>query len=149
VRARAGNLGRALRGMDARSVAVSTQGAEQLDAEAAGRSLAEGFLLGLYRFDRHHTRAEDRPRGTVESVTFVEAGARRLAALERGVQAGRILADATNVARDLANEPANLMTPTIMAERAQALAEANGLECTVIERAEAERLGMGSYLSVA
>ncbi len=148
-RTRAGNLARALRGLDARRVAVSTQATEAIDAEAAGRSLAEGFLLGLYRFDRHHTRAEDRPRGSVESVVFVEPSQRKLAALERGVEAGRILAEATNFTRDLANEPANLMTPTIVAERAQAVAAETGLECTIIERAEAERLGMGSYLSVA
>ena len=128
---------------------MSTQASEAIDAEAAGRALAEGFLLGLYRFDRHHTRSEDRPRGSVESVVFVEPSPRKLAALERGIEAGRILAEATNLTRDLANEPANLMTPTIIAERAQTVAAETGLECTIIERAEAERLGMGSYLSVA
>jgi leucyl aminopeptidase len=148
-RSRAGNLARALRGMDAHRVAISTQAAEHLDAEAAGRSLAEGVLMGLYRFDRHHTRAEDRPRSTVEAVMLVDANSRRQAGLERGIEVGCILAEAANLSRDLANEPANLMTPTIMAERAQAMAAETGLECTVIERAEAERLGMGSYLSVA
>jgi len=148
-RTRAGNLARALRGMDARRVAIDTQATEHLDAEAAGRTLTEGVLLGLYRFDRHHTRSEDRPRGSVESVTLVDAGGRRLAGLERGVEVGRVLAEAANFSRALANEPANLMTPTVMAERAQAMAAEAGLECTVIERAEAERLGMGSYLSVA
>ncbi|MGE0134010.1 MAG: leucyl aminopeptidase [Dehalococcoidia bacterium] len=149
VRTRAGNLGRALRGLDAKSVAIGLQQTDDLDAEAAGRALAEGVLLGLYRFDRHHTRSEDRPRGSVDSITLVEGGARRLAAVERGVEAGVILAEATNLTRDLANEPANLMTPTIVAERAQAVAAETGLECTIVERAEAERLGMGSYLSVA
>src|SRR5206468_8970780 len=43
----------------------------------------------------------------------------------------------------------NRTTTTVMAERTQAIAEECGLECTIIERAEAERLGMGSYLSVA
>ena len=150
LRARAGNLGRALRGLDAGHVAVSLQAAtDHLDPEAAARAVAEGFVLGLYRFDQHHTRAEDRPRGSVASITLVEPTASRLPAVRRGVEAGRILAEATNLARDLGNEPANLMTPTIVAERAQTLAAECGLECEVIERAEAERLGMGSYLSVA
>ncbi len=149
VRTRAGNLGRALRGVDAKSVAIGIQESDSPNAEASGRALAEGFVLGLYRFDRHHTRAEDRPRGAVDAITLVDASARRLAALQRGVEAGSILAEATNLTRDLANEPANLMTPTIVAERAQAVAAETGLECTIIERAEAERLGMGSYLSVA
>ena len=150
LRTRAGNLARALRGLNAGRLAVSTQVAtDHVDPEAAGRALAEGFLLGLYRFDRHHTRAEDRPRGAVDAVTFVEPVGTRLPAVRRGVEVGSALAAGTNLARDLGNEPANLMTPTIMAERAQALAAETGLECTIIERAEAERLGMGSYLSVA
>jgi leucyl aminopeptidase len=150
LRTRAGNLGRALRGMDAGRVAVSTQAAtDHLDPETAGRALAEGFVLGLYRFDRHHTHAADRPRGVVASITLVEPTASKLAAVRRGAEVGVVLAEAQNVARDLGNEPANLMTPSIMAERAQALAAAAGIECTIIERAEAERLGMGSYLSVA
>jgi len=150
VRNRAGTLGRALRLMDARSVVISTQGAtEFLDPEAAGRALSEGFILGLYRFDKHHTKAGDRPSGAVTSITLVESVASKLAGVRRGAATGIALAEAQNVARDLGNEPANLMTPSIMAERAQELAAASGIECTVIERAEAERLGMGSYLSVA
>jgi len=150
LRTRAGNLGRALRGLDAGRVAVSTQAAtDHLDPEAAGRAFAEGFVLGLYRFDRHRTRAEDRPRGSVASVTLVESAAGKLGAVRTGAEVGRVLAEAQNLARDLGNEPANLMTPSVMAERAQSLADASGLECTIIERAEAERLGMGSYLSVA
>jgi leucyl aminopeptidase len=149
-RARAGNLARALRNINAQRVAVSTQAAtDALDPEAVSRAIAEGFILGLYRFDRHHTRVEDRPRGAVDAVTLVESTNTRLSAARRGAERGTVLAEAQCFARDLGNEPANLMTPTIVAERAQALAAESGLECTIIERGEAERLGMGSYLSVA
>ena len=41
------------------------------------------------------------------------------------------------------------MTPTIVAERAQEMADELGIECTILERADAERMGMGSFLSVA
>ncbi|MFN8639989.1 MAG: leucyl aminopeptidase [Dehalococcoidia bacterium] len=146
-----GNLARTLRGMDAGRVAWSTQSyaSGSVDTELASAARVEGVLMGLYRFDRHHTKEADRPRGNVSSVVFVEASARAAAAAQRGLAQGVALAEATNFARDLANEPANLMTPTVMATRAQEMAAREGLECTVIERAEAERLGMGSYLSVA
>ncbi|MEX2372933.1 MAG: leucyl aminopeptidase, partial [Dehalococcoidia bacterium] len=110
---------------------------------------AEGVVLGLYRFDKHHTRAGDKPSHTLGDVTFVESSARRAAAARRGVEAGTILGEATNLMRDLANEPANLMTPTIVASRAQQMASDCGVECRIIERAEAERLRMGSFLSVS
>ena len=150
MRSRLATLARRLRALDAGAVALSTQALTAgVDAEAVGRAAAEGFALGLYRFDRHHTRERDRPRGAVTSVTLVEPAAGKAAALRRGVEQGSVLAEAANLARDLANEPANLMTPAIMAARAQEVAEAEGLDCTIIERAEAERLKMGSYLSVA
>jgi len=149
-RTQAGNLGRALRGVDAGSVAIAAQ-PDWLgsDLERGGQALAEGFTLGLYRFDQHHTREQDRPRGNVASIRIVERTERRAARVAAGVERGQIMAEAQNLARDLANSPANLMTPTHMAEKAQEIAEATGLECEIIEREEAERLGMGSYLSVA
>ncbi len=150
IRSQAGNLGRALRGVDAGSVAIAAQ-PDWLgsDLERGGQALAEGFTLGLYRFDRHHTREQDRPRGNVASIRIVESSERRAASLAAGVERGQIMGEAQNLTRDLANSPANLMTPTHMAEKAQEIAEATGLECEIIEREEAERLGMGSYLSVA
>ncbi len=150
VRTRTGNLARRLRDMNAGHVAVAVDDATaQLDDVDAGRTVAEGFVLGLYRFDKHHTRDQDRPRHSIDRVTLVENAPRKATQVERGAQEGVILGEATNMSRDLVNEPANLMTPTIVAARAQQLAAEVGLECTIIERAEAERMGMGSYLSVS
>ncbi len=136
--------------MNAGTVAVSTQlPASAVDPQEVGQAIAEGTRLGLYRFDRHHTKAADRPAHELGDMTLVEPSQRRATALERGVEIGEAIAAGTMLARDLENEPANLMTPTVVAQRAQELATETGLECRVIERAEAERMGMGSYLSVS
>ena len=148
-RTQMGNLSRRLRDAGGGSVAISLDGLDNIEPGAVGEAIAEGFTLGLYRFDKHHTRAADRPANTVGVITVVAGAARRVTAARRGVERGTIMAEAQNFARDLGNEPANLMTPTIMAARAQQLAAEVGLECTIIERAEAERLKMGSYLSVS
>ncbi|MEE8347348.1 MAG: leucyl aminopeptidase, partial [Dehalococcoidia bacterium] len=115
--------------------------------EACGQAIAEGAVMGLYRFDRLKKPEEDQKR--IDSVTLVEFDESKLKALERGVERGRILGEAANHARDMANEPSNLFTPAIMAERAQTLAEDAGLECKVLEREEMEKLGMGALLGVA
>ncbi|MDZ7727647.1 MAG: M17 family metallopeptidase [Dehalococcoidia bacterium] len=60
-----------------------------------------------------------------------------------------MLAEGTNLARDLAHTPANHLTPTVLADRARQVAGAGGLEFEVLEEADAERKGMGSFLSVA
>jgi leucyl aminopeptidase len=151
LRSMAGTLARTLRGMDAGDVVLSSPAAvaRAVGAEDAARAVTEGFILGLYRFDKHHTRDADKPRGSVSGLTILASSARQRAATERGVEVGRVMAEATNLARDLGNEAANRMTPSDVAEEALRVAAEHGLECQIIERAEAERLGMGSYLSVS
>jgi len=78
----------------------------------------------------------------------VDAGEANLPVLEQGYHKGRILAEATNLARDMVNEPANYMTPNQMAETAKRLAETCGLELSVFEREQMQELGMGALLGV-
>jgi leucyl aminopeptidase len=64
-------------------------------------------------------------------------------------RADRVVA-AVNGARDLADTPANHLTPTLLAERARELADAvPGLTCTVLGRSRLEKLGAGALLGVA
>jgi len=151
LRTLAGNLARQLRGMNAGHVVIAppTSAWRGLSAEDAAAAITEGFVLGLYRFDEHHTKAADKPKGSVSGLTILASSARQRTEVERGADRGRILAEATNTARDMGNQPANLMTPTLIADRARQIADEHGLECQIIERAEAESLGMGSYLSVS
>ena len=151
LRTMAGNLARALRGLDAGHVVLSSPSsvARAVSPEEAARAVTEGFVMGLYRFDKHHTRTADKPSGAIGGLTILASSARQRAAVERGVATGRTMGGATNLARDLGNESANRMTPTDVAEEAQRVAGTHGLECQIIERAEAFRLGMGSYLSVS
>ena len=54
-----------------------------------------------------------------------------------------------NFTRDLANEPPNILTPTEMAKRAQAMAREVGLKCEILDEAKMTKLGMGSLMSVS
>ena len=70
-------------------------------------------------------------------------------AIDRGVEVGRIVGEAINFTRDLANEPGAYMTPTDMAERAREIANEFGLSIDVLDEARMEQEGMGSLLSVS
>ncbi len=118
-----------------------------LDAEACAQAIAEGATLGLYRFDRHKKADDD--AGTIASMTIVERDTAKLAALRAAAERGAIVADAANFARDLSNEPANVLTPTELAARADAMAREHGLGCHIYDREWAEQMGMGSFLGVA
>jgi len=85
----------------------------------------------------------------MRQLTIVEADETKLPILEQGCYKGRVLAEATNLARDMVNEPANYMTPSDMAATAKRLAETYGLELTVLKREQMQELGMGALLGVA
>jgi leucyl aminopeptidase len=125
-------------------VAIAGAPLDGLDETDVAQAVAEGLTLGLYRFDRHR-RPEEAPR-SISGATVLGADA---AAVAEGVRRGVILGEATNFARDLANEPSNLLTPTEMAARAQTLARETGLEFQVLDESDAAALGMGSFLGVA
>jgi leucyl aminopeptidase len=110
------------------------------DAEA----VVEGAVLGNFEPDRYKTSSEAKP---LESFSVVAAPASDEAA--RGFERGRILADAQNFTRELVNEPANRMTPMLLADRARDMAAACGLECEVLDQDRMRQLGMGSLLGVA
>ena len=59
------------------------------------------------------------------------------------------MAEATNFCRDLANEPSNYLTPTEMADQAQAMADKTGLECEIYGPDWMREKGMGGLLGVA
>jgi leucyl aminopeptidase len=149
IRMLSGDLARYLRRHRLKDVAVITHGAgiAGLPAEDCAAAIAEGTLLGLYRFLRHKKADED--TSELESLTLVEHDAAKLGSLERGLERGRILAEATNFCRDLANEPSNYLTPTEMADRAKDLAASVGLQCEVYGPGWMSEKGMGGVLGVA
>jgi len=146
----AANGAKALRGAGAKNVATIAEGGAGvagLDAERAAQATAEGILLGLWRFRKYHTEKDE--TGEIEQVVILERDAAKVQAIESGVARGKIIADATNLARDLANEPGNTVTPTRLAEIARDIAVKQNLEFYVIDRAKAKELGMGAFLGVA
>ena len=141
---------RFLRSLRVGRVASITHGAGigALDPQAAAQAVAEGALLGLYSFRQYQEESREE-RQELKELLLVEQDDGKVAALQQGVETGRILAEATALARDLVNSPANEMTPTHLAEVAGRVAQAHGLELQVLERPQCQELGMGAFLSVA
>jgi len=69
--------------------------------------------------------------------------------LESALEVGRIVGESMNFTRDLVNEPSNLMTPTILAERAKKMASDVGLKCEVLGADKIRSLKMGAFWGVA
>ena len=71
------------------------------------------------------------------------------AAIAAGLKRGEALAAGMTLAREFANRPANLCTPSFLAEQAVQMGKDFGLKVEVLERRDCEKLGMGSFLAVA
>ncbi len=140
---------RLLRQKNVDSIATIAQGAgiAGITAEGAAQAIAEGALLGVYSFRKHRTKEVE--YGEIKQLTLVDADEAKIPALKQSCRKGRILAEATNLARDMVNEPANYMTPSNMAEMADKLAETYELELSILEREQMRELGMGALLGVA
>ncbi len=119
-----------------------------LSPEDAGRAIAEGSVLGLYRFSRYHTNGNGED-SEFKELTIAELDAGRAADMRVGVVEGQAIAEATMIARNLVNEPANVMTPTAMAETARQVAEENGLGFETMDNADMKARGMGAFIGVA
>ncbi len=106
------------------------------------QAIVEGVLLGGFETGVHKT--EDIAKGSIDELVIAADGD-----LTDAIAAGRAIASGQNFARGLANEPGNILTPTVLAERARSMAEEAGLEFEVLDRAHMAELGMGALLGVA
>ena len=96
---------------------------------ALAEAVVEGAVLGNFDPDRYRTGNDKK---SLESIAVVAAG--DSAGLEEAVERGRMIAEAQNFTRELANEPANRLTPLGWPTRARQMAAKFGLECEVLER---------------
>ena len=103
--------------------------------------IAQGFALRAYAFERHRTGETDGLPGPVTMLTAKPDDARSAAEARLAVARG------VHFARDLVNEPANVLTTTEFAARLEGLRDL-GVEVEVLEEAQLEELGMRTLLAV-
>lgn len=119
-----------------------------LDLDESVRAAVEGVLLGTYTFTKYkHSNANGNGRG-ITRINLLVNGASNIM-LDQAMRHAIALAEATNFARDLVNEPPDVLTPSELANRAGTMAKQLGMECEILDRPEMEELGMGGLLAVA
>jgi leucyl aminopeptidase len=115
---------------------------ERMDRPAVAQAIAEGIVLGAYRYTE--LKSDPEP-SRIASVLVVGRGGQRVgAALERG----RAIAEAVCLARDLVNQPGGTLTPAAFAARAEDLAASAGFSAEVLDKAAIEDRKLGGLLGV-
>ena len=116
------------------------------DAAEIAAGFAQGVTSSQFEIDKY--KSKDKSTKYVKGASlFVEGASTN--DLKDGLDKGLVLGESMNFARDLANEPPNILTPTEMAKRAKDMATEFGLKCEILDEAKMEKLGMGSLLSVS
>ncbi len=133
------------RGLRAIAIALPQTLVESTDAEAA-RAIAEGVLLADFDPDTYRS---DRKDQSLASLSLIASERVDQAAVTAAFEQGVIAGEAQNFARALINEPGNVLTPTVLAERAAAMAAAQELTCEVYSTEKLKELKMGAFLGVA
>ncbi len=117
--------------------------------------LAEGAILGTYKFGRYLTGAEAKKASSLQHFGFIveTKGKKPTAAQSRTVKASieraSVIAAAVSRARDMINEPAAYMTPSQVGAEAEAIAKKHdSVTVQVLSAKKCEDLGMGMFLAV-
>ncbi len=129
------------------ALAVETFAADDLPISDVSQSAVEGMILAAYQYTAFKEVKPEEKISLDETTLLFEEAVRK--EVEEGGRWGKIVAEATNFARDLQNHPGNFVTPTKLAEAAKTVAAEAGLRCKVLEKAQMEKLGMGALLGVA
>ena len=113
-------------------------------APAPQQAAAEGLQLATYRFSEYRKPEE----AALQSAALSAATAAERAALDKALARARLYCEAVCLVRDLVNRGPSDKSPRSLAELAGTL-KAPGVSVTVLDRAKAQELGMGSFLGVA
>ncbi len=125
-------------------VAVALAGTEADGFHAEVVAIAAGDCAYHYT----HTKPSAGPAPKLAKVTLLAAKA-QAGVVKAGFARGAAIVHGMDLAKECANRPGNYATPTYLGEQAQALAKEFGLDVEVLDRKAIEKLGMGSFLSVA
>ena len=142
-------LAAALRGLGAKDAVMAVA-----DFAVAGRGLpwaVRHAVLGIrdafYRFD--HLKTQKKPAApALAAITLAISGAPVTLQAQAALKEAVATADGADLARTLGNLPANLCTPSYLADEAGKLAKQFKLGIEVLERRDMEKLGMGALLAV-
>jgi leucyl aminopeptidase len=130
------------------TIFIDAPGADVTAVQAA--DIALGMQLRAYGFDTYKTKKSDdelggKDRDATVKVRIVTENASGAAKAFKTAQA---VADGVNLARDLVNEPANVLGPVEFAAKAKEL-EKLGIDVEILTEKEMKKLGMGAILGVA
>ena len=127
---------------------VHGAGVGGVETSAAAKALAEGSIVGTYSFNKYK-KSSNNGDSRLETLNIVEFDDSKIPDVRSGAGSGVTAGQAQNFARDLVNEPPNVLSPELMKETAKRISEDQGLGFRVLSIDECRSMGMDAYAGVA
>jgi leucyl aminopeptidase len=119
------------------------------DVAELAQAVAEGLTLSEFNVGSYKTGDTPPAAPPAWTVAMPDQAPDALTRAREAIDRGRLLAECSNLARELANEPGNTLTPREFARRASAIAADGGVKVEVLDEDRIAELGMGLLLGVA
>lgn len=124
------------------------QGEVEPDVPAWTEAASEGLTLGEFDGARYKTGDESRHDNPAPTLVVPGADGGSEVRFRAAAERGRLLAHCANLARELVNEPGNILPPSVLADRARELSSGTSLQVQVLDERQMAELGMGLLLGV-
>ena len=105
------------------------------------QSMIEGMVLGSYKFEDY--KSNKNKKNYLTDISLMGSIDKTI------VKKAQIIGESVCFARDLGNHPANILTPTYLANESKRISKAKNMNCTVIDVSKFEKMGLGSFYGVA
>lgn len=131
---------------------LQDQTLEGVEIEDIARAQTISSILTLYSFDKYFSKKENKDLSSIkEIVLFSQYNSltKYEKEIEDGILSGKIIGEATNFARDLGNEPSNILYPESFADLLAKKSRQRGYTVQVLDKKEITKLKMGGVLEVA
>jgi leucyl aminopeptidase len=141
----AGAAVRNLKSRGARNFVFLSREGQRTPADA--QAVAEGLVTAEFESDKY--RSEKKNGKAIEKVSLGGWDAANRGEVEAAIARGRTIGEALNFGRDLINEPSNYLSPRMLADRAESMAQECGLQVEILDENRIADLKMGALLGVA
>jgi leucyl aminopeptidase len=119
------------------------------EVAAYAQAIAEGLSLAEFDAGSYKTDEPALGKAPAWTITLTSEARATIADASAAVARGRVLGECSNLARELANEPGNTLTPREFARRASAIVSEGGIAVEILDETQIAELGMGLLLGVA
>ncbi len=123
---------------------------DQKTVQGAVTQMVIAFADNEYQLLDYKSEKKDPSKLDKVNIAFTKTSKKITEKAEQGIQHGSSIAKGMKLSRDLANHPGNVCTPTYLANEAKTVAkDYSSIKIKILEEADMEKLGMGSFLSVS